>query len=195
MEDTYFFLPEDKISRLTAIYEYDENGALIKLNKKVTGPGFLNPKINSNVFDPTYPYRGPRSCFFGGAGLSSTALDYMRFCQMILNKGILNGVRLLSPLTVDLMTRNHAGDYDIWLVGKGWHVGFGGVTLHDRDQNGYIMPNGTFNWGDYYSTNFEIDFKNDMIYMLFTQRSPYQNYQAGEFDKLRVLTHAAIVLE
>jgi CubicO group peptidase (beta-lactamase class C family) len=101
MKDTYFFLPEDKISRLAAIYEYDENGALIKLNKKVTGPGFLNPKINSNVFDPTYLYRGPRSCFFGGAGLSSTALDYMRFCQMILNKGILNGVQLFSPLTVD----------------------------------------------------------------------------------------------
>jgi len=195
MKDSYFFLPEDKISRLAAIYAYDENGGLSKLRKKITGPGFLNPKINSNVFDPTYPYKGPRTCFFGGAGLSSTALDYMRLCQMILNKGELNGVRLLSPLTVELMTRNHAGDHNIWLAGKGWQVGFGGVTLDDRDQAGHIIPNGTFNWGGYYATSFDIDFKNDMIYMLFTQRTPNQTYQTEEFGKLRVLAHVAIIEE
>lgn len=195
MQDTFFFLPENKISRLAAVYGYDEHGGLRKIHGKIVGPGFLNSKINSNIYDPTYPYQGPRTCFFGGAGLSSTAYDYMLLCQMLLNGGKLNGARLLSRLTVELMTRNHAGDKYIWLTGEGWRVGLGGTTLYDRDQRGYIMPNGTFHWAGYFATDFDIDFENDMTYVLFSQRTPDQNYQAEEFDILRVLTHAAIITE
>jgi CubicO group peptidase (beta-lactamase class C family) len=93
------------------------------------------------------------------------------------------------------MTSNHAGDHDIWLTEAGWKVGLGGAVLRDREKTGYIMPNGTFNWGGYYATSFDIDFENEMIYLLFTQRSPYQDDHSGEFDKLRVLTHAAIVAD
>jgi CubicO group peptidase (beta-lactamase class C family) len=53
MKDTYFFLPEEKISRLAAVYVSDGNGGLRKLEEKITAPGFLNPNINSNIFDPT----------------------------------------------------------------------------------------------------------------------------------------------
>jgi len=195
MHDTYFFLPEDKISRLAAIYGYDTLGNLVKLNEKIKGPAFGNPYVSTNIFDPTYPYKGPRSCFSGGGGLSSTAMDYMRLCQMMLNKGTLNGVRLLSVSTVEFMMRNHAGEYPNYLTGEGFHMGFGGVTINNPDPTGSILPVGTFGWGGYYATSFDIDFKNEMIYVLMTQRSPYQDFHNQEFEKLRILAHVAIIEE
>ena len=196
MNDTHFFLPSEKVSRLAAVYEPDGKGGLHKIEKKVARPSILNPEIKTDIFDPSYPYKGPRTYFSGGGGLCSTALDYMRFCQMILNKGELDGVRLLSPLTVELMTRNHAGNVDTFLLdfiaGKGWQIAMGGAVLVDRDQVGHIIPNGTFCWGGYFSTNFDIDFQNNMIYMLNTQRKSRTD-PVEEFNKLRVLSHAAII--
>ena len=195
MNDTYFFLPEDKVSRLAAIYEYDENGYLIKLVTKKIGPSFNDTTINTNIYDPTYPYQGPRSCFSGGAGLSSTAMDYIRLCQMMLNKGTFNGIRLLSPNTVEYMMRDHAGVPGTEALGKGIHMGFGGSTVYNPDLSGSILPAGTFGWGGYYATSFDIDFRNDMIYVLFTQRSPYGNFHGQEFEKLRAIVHAAVIEE
>jgi CubicO group peptidase (beta-lactamase class C family) len=195
MKDTYFFLPEDKVSRLVAIYDYDKDGNLIKLEDRVEGPAFDNPSVNTNIYDPTYPYQGPRSCFSGGAGLSSTAMDYMRLCQMILNGGFLDGVRLLGPNTVEFMMRNHAGAHGTNALGQGIHMGFGGSTVNNPDPSGSILPVGTFAWGGYYATSFDIDFKNDMIYVFFTQRSPYGSFHGQEFAKLRVMVHAAIIEE
>ena len=196
MKDTYFFLPADKISRLAAIYEDDGTGHLRKLTDKVTRPGIIDPNFNTNVYDPTYSYQGPRRYFSGGAGLNSTVEDYVRFCQMILNGGELNGIRLLSPLTIELMMRDHGGNTKPWIIEDGWHTAMGGFTLEDRDQVGHIMANGTFTWEGFYRTKFEIDFKNNLIYMLFTQRSPLLPHLIAlpdEFNKLRVLTHAAVV--
>jgi CubicO group peptidase (beta-lactamase class C family) len=195
MKDTYFFLPEEKVSRLAAVYDYDSTGNLVRLDSRKTGPGFGNNTVNTNVYDATYPYKGARSCFFGGAGLSSTAMDYMRLCQMILNKGTFNNVRLLSPHAVDYMMRNHAGTYGGDSLGEGFHVAFGGSVVDDPDPSGTFLPAGTFGWGGYYATSFDIDFKNKMIYILFTQRSPYQNFHGQEFAKFRVLAHAAIIEE
>jgi CubicO group peptidase (beta-lactamase class C family) len=69
MQDTHFFLPEAKISRLAAVYESDGRGGLRKLVSKVTGPGLANPEVKSNVFDPFYPYRGSRTCFSGAVSV------------------------------------------------------------------------------------------------------------------------------
>ena len=91
MNDTGFHVPEDKVGRLAQVYNYDKEGHLIPMG----GPGMEDS------------YLRPATFFSGGGGLVSTAMDYMRFCQMLQNGGELDGVRILSPLTVDLMRRNH----------------------------------------------------------------------------------------
>ncbi len=95
MEDTGFNIPEEKLSRLTSLYQLNKEGKLEKLDKYVD-------------------YRKGQKYFSGGAGLLSTVKDYHRFAQMLLNKGELGGVRILSRKTVELMTSNSIGDIYIW---------------------------------------------------------------------------------
>lgn len=129
-----------------------------------------------------------------GAGLVSTAADYFRFCQMLLNKGELDGVRLLSPKTVDLMTRNHVpvqampiGSRDPayqWLV-KGWGFGLGFRVLSDPVAAGTTASPGSFGWFGYHDTFFLIDPQEQLIGMFlaqFTPPPPYPGVQ--EFQSL-----------
>ncbi len=87
MNDTDFHVPEDKAGRFAQVYSYDDKGNLMA----------------QEGFGGGRDYHKPTTFFSGGGGLVSTAMDYMRFCQMLLNGGELNGVRILSPLTVELM--------------------------------------------------------------------------------------------
>ena len=100
MPDTGFLVPEAKLDRLASIYRTDRDGGLQKLPEGPLEEGHV-------VFSSTYPYRGPRRYQSGGAGLVSTAPDYARFAQMLLNGGELDGVRLLGRKTVELMTTDH----------------------------------------------------------------------------------------
>src|SRR5690606_33984931 len=93
MVDTCFFLPPEKAARLAPVYGFED--------------GVLTKRETSETSDYVH---GPRKCFSGGAGLLSTVHDYGRFLQMLLNGGELDGVRLLSPKTVELMRANHTGD-------------------------------------------------------------------------------------
>ena len=102
MKDTYFFPPEDKVKRLAAAYTwYPEKG----LSR------FPDTPISEGAFtySADYPYRGPKKLFAGGAGLCSTAMDYARFCQMMLDGGKTGGARLISRKTVELMTSDRLG--------------------------------------------------------------------------------------
>ena len=115
MKDTYFYLPEDKVSRLATAYTYyPEKG----LNR------FPDTAIVEGPFSYTadYPYRGPKKLFSGGAGLSSTAMDYARFCQMLLDGGKAGKARLVSRKSIELMTHDQLGK-----VGpdQGFGLGFG----------------------------------------------------------------------
>ncbi len=161
MKDSGFFLPDERVPRLATAYTYyPEKGLQAILEKQVVKEGEV-------AYSADYPYRGPRTYFSGGGGLCSTAEDYYRFCQMMLNGGQLNGVRLLSRKSVELITQNH-------LQGKlddnGYGLGFG-VTSEPRflTELGSV---GSYYWGGFFYTAFVIDPKEDMIAIFMGQLHP-----------------------
>jgi len=161
MKDSYFFLPEDKVSRLAAAYTYyPEKGLQVIPDNAVIKEGGFS-------YSADYPYRGPRTYFSGGGGLCATTEDYYRFCQMMLNKGELNGARLLSRKSVELMSEDHIqGKVDTF----GYGLGFG-VNSEER----YLTELGSiggYYWGGFYDTSFVIDPKEDMVAVFMAQLHP-----------------------
>jgi CubicO group peptidase (beta-lactamase class C family) len=193
MKDTHFFLPQDKVDRLTAVYARGEDGKLAKF-EKFSGAGWFGSKAKTLNYDSTYSYQGPQKLFSGGGGLNGTIMDYMLLMQMLLNKGELNGARILSPLTIELMTRNHIGDLWDWVWGeKGWKHGLGAAVLMDRDMQGFIASNGSFMWGGWYRTRYLMDFKNDLCYALYFQVPPLHSDWANITLTFRQLVYSAVV--
>ena len=161
MSDSYFFLPNEKVSRLAAAYTYyPEKGLQLFPEKLVVREG-------DSAYSSDYPYRGPRTYFSGGGGLCSTAEDYYRFCQMMLNKGQLNGTRLLSRKSVELMIQNHVQGK---LEDMGYGLGFG-----VNSETKYLTELGSvggYYWGGFYYTSFVIDPKEDLIAIFMGQLHP-----------------------
>ena len=162
MKDTGFFLPEDKASRLATAYAYDEQKGLRPIldNEVMDGEGGFQ-------YTADYPYRGPHTYFSGGGGLCSTAEDYYRFCQMMLNGGELNGMRIISRKSVELMSHNH-------VLGKpnGGNYGLGFGTVGDPSQLTELGSVGSFSWGGFYFTSFVIDPKEDLVAIFMGQMNP-----------------------
>jgi CubicO group peptidase (beta-lactamase class C family) len=162
MKDTYFFLPEDKVSRLAAAYAYTEQKGLHVIpDNQVTDEG-------GSMHSADYPYRGPRTYFSGGGGLCSTAEDYFRFCQMMLNNGELNGARILSRKSVDLMTMNHTQGKP---GGPPYGLGFG--VNSDPNKLTELGSLGSYYWSGFYFTRCLIDPKEDLITIFMTQLFPW----------------------
>jgi len=184
MVDTHFFLPADKVARLAAVYTPNKEGGISKL------PGGTI-EIGTTIFTTDYPYEGPMTYLSGGAGLVSTAADYARFIQMLLNGGELEGVRLLAPRTVDLMTRNHTGDLDVYLRGDGYGFGLGFAVLVDPGKAGRIESKGEYNWGGFFYTKFWVDPREKLIAVMMAQLRPNNHVDIDK--KLRVLTYQAII--
>jgi len=180
MNDTHFFLPEAKESRMAAVYS--PGGAGIE-----RAPGEFS-REGGLVVSTTYPYEGPRSYYSGGGGLSSTAPDYAKFAQMILNRGELNGRRLLSPATVDLMTMDHAGQ----IVEDG-APSFGLGFSVDSAERGFpeLTSEGTHGWGGFWYTRFFINPEEELIGIFMGQLYPSEGLQLNL--KHQVLAHQAIV--
>jgi CubicO group peptidase (beta-lactamase class C family) len=102
MKDTFFFPPDNKADRLATAYTYYPDKGLNRFpDTSITEDSF--------TYSADYPVRPPKKLFSGGAGLNSSAPDYARFCQMILNGGKLGNVRILSPKSVELMTHDQLG--------------------------------------------------------------------------------------
>ena len=160
MKDTYFFLPDSKVDRLAVAYTYYDGKGLQR---------FPDAPITEGPFSYTadYPYRGPKKLFAGGAGLNSSAADYYRFCQMMLQGGKLGDVRLLSRKSVELMSHDQLGSIS---SDQAFGLGFGidGVKtpLHE------LGSAGSFGWGGFFYTTFSIDPKEDMIVILMGQLHP-----------------------
>jgi CubicO group peptidase (beta-lactamase class C family) len=182
MVDTEFQVPADKLSRFAANYTSMPDGRLMLID------------------DPQKSIFGTqRKICSGGGGLVSTAGDYMRFCQMMLNKGELNGVRLLGRKTVELMTTNHLrGDMaemgqprfsESSYFGIGFGLGFS-VTL-DPAKAQILGSAGEYAWGGAASTAFWIDPAEDMAVIMLTQLMPSSTYPIRR--ELRVLTYQAVV--
>lgn len=171
MSDTSFFLPPEKTARLANVYGM-ENGKLV-----------LKETAETSDY-----VRGPRRCFSGGAGLLSTITDYGRLLQMLLNEGELDGVRLLSPKTVELMHANHTGDKyrrDTTAFGLGFWVN------EDPGAYGELGTEGAYGWGSAYFPQYLVDPKERLIAIFMTQLRP-----AGSVDlnqRFKVLTYQALV--
>ena len=152
MNDTYFYLPDDRHDRLVAV-QTRKDGEWI--NYPVT------------FYDTDYPKKGAKTFFSGGAGLSSTAKDYATFLQMYLNMGELNGIRILSRTTIQFMMANQIGDF--WANnGKYYGLAFGVVDSYGAGKGGEGSI-GTFDWGGYFNTQYFADPAEGIIGVLMKQ--------------------------
>ena len=170
MNDTTFSVPDEKADRYATLYEPTEDGGIQVIE---------NAPVSS----------GPLSFFHsGGAGLQSTAADYLRFCQMLLNDGELDGVRLLGRKTVELIRMNHISDdwQPLERTGCGFGLGFAVVTDVAETQGPGSL--GSISWGGLASTTFWIDPVEELIAVLMTQLIGDSPFHA----QFRVLTYQAI---
>jgi CubicO group peptidase (beta-lactamase class C family) len=159
MKDSYFYPPQDKVNRLAKAYGIF-NDKLTRFPDKPVVEGLL-------TYDASYPIAGPKKLFSGGGGLVSTVEDYARFCQMMLDNGMANGKRLLSPKSIELMTHDQLGK-----VGpeQGFGLGFGidGVKAPLAE----LGTPGEYGWGGFFYTEFRIDKKEQMIVIFMAQLHP-----------------------
>ena len=182
MTDTAFSVPSDKVNRFAACYTRGPDGRPLLQDDPETSRFLKSPKAPS-----------------GGGGLVSTARDYMKFCQMLLGRGMLGSTRLLGRKTVELMTMNHLNG-DMAAMGQprfgesNFHgIGFGlgfSVTLDPAKAQISGSP-GEFAWGGMASTAYWIDPVEDMAVILMTQLMPSSQYPIRR--ELRVLAYQAIV--
>ncbi|NKB32317.1 MAG: serine hydrolase [Pseudomonadales bacterium] len=160
MEDTFYVVPEDKRDRVASVYNPSGPGQSIELSR-------------SKEYSDT-PFFGEN--YYGGvAGLFSTAADYWRFSQMLVNGGELDGVRLLSPKTVSLMVTNHSGDGDVYVRGPGYTFGLGFGILSDAGKARDPLTPGSFTWGGAWGTIFWADPVEEMIGIMMTQITSYSH--------------------
>ncbi len=174
MNDTQFYLPRGERDRLATVYAIDD-GALVRAPEEGSaGQGaFVD---------------GPRRSFSGGAGLLSTARDYARFLQMILNGGELDGVRILGPKTVELMGSNHLHDI-AFRPGEGFGLGF--YVLGDVGARGTPGSPGELGWGGAYHSTYWIDPVEALVVVHLTQLIPATG--VDDQAKLRTLVYQSIV--
>lgn len=168
MVDSCFFLPPEKEGRLAKVYGL-EKGKLV-------------------LGDQGDYVRGPRKCFSGGAGVLSTTSDYARLLQMLLNKGELDGVRLLSRKAVELMHANHTGDKyrkDTSAFGLGFWVN------DDLGYFGELGSVGAYGWGSAYFPQYLVDPQERIVALLMTQHRPSGGVDLNQ--KFKVLMYQALV--
>lgn len=185
MPDTGFHVPADQVHRLAEMYCDDGAGGL---------------RVATEAFDmPINDYTRPPRFEGGGGGLVSTALDYARFCQMILNRGHLDDVRILLPETVDLMATNAIPDavldttHPLRLLPFSRALGFGldFAIATDPGAAGLAEGKGTLSWGGGGGTWFWIDPENDLVFVGMIQR--LADPVSGEFRvQARRLTYEAL---
>ncbi|HJR69413.1 MAG TPA: serine hydrolase domain-containing protein [Gammaproteobacteria bacterium] len=175
MRDTEFYLSPGKVNRLAAVYS--QNAGKLE---RAPAPG--------NAVGQGHYVEGPRKSFSGGAGLLSTATDYARFLEMLRNGGTLDGRRILSRTTVELMTTSHLDDI-AFNAGQGFGLGF--YVVEDVGARGWPGSVGEFGWGGAYHTTYWVDPREELVVVHLTQLVP-----AGDVDdqaKVRALVYQAIV--
>jgi CubicO group peptidase (beta-lactamase class C family) len=167
MNDTGFEVPAARLERFTTNYQWGMNPLALG---EITGKRTVSDHPSKSR------YASPAKFFSGGGGLVSTAQDYLRFCQMLLNGGALDGTRLLSPKTVQLMTSDHTKQARLpqggVALGRGAAFGLGFQVITDTAENQRIGSVGTFDWAGAASTSFFIDPQEQLIGILMTQKMP-----------------------
>lgn len=176
MTDTHFYLPDEKRDRLATVYSAYEGQPI----ERAPDPGHMT---GQGAYTD-----GPRRSYSGGAGLLSTAEDYYKFLQMMLNGGEWNGHRILSPKSVELMTVSHLGNIE-QSPGVGFGLGFSVLEdLGDRGKPGTV---GEYGWGGAYGSTYWTDPEEELVVVYFKQLLPTNNLD--DHDKLRALIYQAMV--
>ena len=177
MRDTHFFVPKEKSKRLATVYAPIEGQP-------------LKPSPTEGTMDAQGHYvEGPKKNFSGGAGLVSTAKDYYLFLKMLSNGGELQGKRVLSSRTVDLMTVDHLHEDVKYGDGLGFGLGF--EVVEDPGQRGRPGSVGEFRWGGAYGSTYWVDPAEELIVVYFTQLRP--SSIVTDQAMLRVLIYQALV--
>jgi len=167
MKDTGFHVPAADIDRFAANYGRNETGGMRLID---------DPKDSAFLTPPSMPS--------GGGGTVGTAADYLRFAQMILNGGELDGVRIVSEASIAELTKHQLpdsfGDNPLGsmlsFVSQGIGFGYAGAVVMDGYTQSIFGSAGTYSWGGLASTDFWIDTKQDLIGMVFTQLTPTPTY-------------------
>ena len=156
MTDTHFFVPVAKRERLVVVYASDADGRIARAPDGARGQG--------QYVD------GPRRNFSGGAGLVSTARDYGRLMQMMLNGGELDGTRILSPHTVALMTTNQSGT--LYAANGGQSFGLGFSIVERRGADNSLYSPGAFGWGGAYGSQYRVDPAQGIVVVFMLNQLP-----------------------
>lgn len=169
MRDTHFYLPASKADRLVTLYAYVDE-------LRVSDGTEADIKLDN----PRYPVEGAKSYFSGGAGLSSTALDYGRFITMLLNEGELDGRRVLSRKSVELMRaaridRDGDGDADF---------GLGFEVINDLGAYGELGTAGAYSWGGAFNTSYWIDPAERLVGVFMSQSRPTETDISARYQTL-----------
>ncbi|MFN0107243.1 MAG: serine hydrolase domain-containing protein [Blastocatellia bacterium] len=183
MNDTGFVVPASKKDRMAKLYTLTKEGQLQPSLICSTSQECIEkfPNAAPSVFQPL----GMQS---GGGGLTSTAYDYLRFCQMLLDNGQYNGKRLLSRKTVQLMSSDHLGTIPGMGPGTGFGLGF--AVSKAPGEAGMMGSPGEYNWGGAAGTKFWIDPQEQLIGIFMIQILPHTGLEYG--SEFRVLTYQSI---
>lgn len=177
MNDTHFYLPKNKKDRLSVVYSATDTGI-----EKAPNPGKM---VGQGAY-----VKGPRVSYSGGAGLLSTAYDYGRFLQMMLNQGTLDDTRVLSRKSVELMTVDHIANIKFpWTNGTGFGLGFS--VVKDLGARGTMGSVGEFGWGGAYHSTYWVDPVENIVVVYLTQVIPTKIME--DHQKLPVLIYQAII--
>ena len=174
MEDTYFELPKFSNHRLTTLYVKENEGDLVSFDNKSNSP------FTENVI-----------LFNGSGGLLSTTSDYLKFCQMLLNGGSFNNIKIINSETIELMKEDHSIGlkYKKLIFGKKKGFGLGFEVVKENDTK--FGSKGTFGWGGMFGTYFRIDPVEKMIFIYMTQS--FETYNLKLSDKFRSLVYESII--
>jgi CubicO group peptidase (beta-lactamase class C family) len=190
MRDAGFWVPADKAKRLAAVH-WVKDGRLVPLDEKHGHPGggVLVEPWSVNSYTVNHKHKG------GSFGLVSTAEDYWRFAQMMLNGGELQGTRILSPQVVRYMARDHLGAIPIDEPGErpsGLGFGLGFAIMKDPAAAGFMSSEGSFFWSGAAATHFWIDPKEDLVVVAMTQHmgAPAADAVGAQ---LRTLVYSALM--
>lgn len=172
MKDSGFYVPKEKWSRVATMYRVREAG-----KGAVTAEALADDVPPNSIFPQDYRQEPTQPS--GGGGMVSTAQDYFRFAQMLLNQGELNGVRILSPAAVKLMTSNHLPDsmtsaYKRIVTNTprlGMGYGYDGAVVVDSAKADLPIGNGSYMWDGSFGTWFWIDPSNDIVFVGMVQRT------------------------
>jgi len=176
MNDTYFYLPDEKAGRLATVYSAMADGSIVRA-----------PDPGDGIGQGMY-VSGPRKSFSGGAGVLSTAHDYAAFLRMLVGSSEYQGARVVSRKSIELMTVDHLGDVP-YRAGLGFGLGF--EIIEDLGDFGRMGSEGAFGWGGAYHSTYWVDPKEQLVVVYFTQLIPARGLD--DHLKLRSLIYQSLI--